>query len=623
MNYRYKAFISYSHADEAMARWLHRSLESYRPPPQLGITSRLRPVFRDREELAASTDLSEEIMAALRASESLVVICSRSAAASHWVNEEVRLFQSLAQGKRVFCLLVDGTPNGAEDECLPPILRRNDGHEPLAADLRRSADGKRGALLKLAAGLLGVRYDDLRQRDLLARQRRLALVAASSFGAMLLAVGLAWFAWQSRQEAVAARTEAETQRQLAQQESLVANQTTEFLVELFDVSDPSEARGNAITAREILDRGMEDIQSAEDLQPSVRGRLLLTIGRVYQELGLYAPANTALETSLTIHRGLGVEDPALLAEALTEVGTLQSEQGDFEASRTSFDEALSIRRGLLQAPHADIVASMAAVANTHWRQDQLDEAERLADEAQRMLDALPGPDEPLRHVVRNLRANVYSYQGRYELAEPLLYELLEYSYREHGELYPGTGFAHDNLAITLTSLERWEEAETHYRKSLAILEHVYGPEHPEVAQTMANLADFLLQRERLDESEALLTGAIERFSETHGREYFMVADSLAGLADIARVRGHYTQAMRHIDECLAIYGATLPEQHAKTQYAQLLRADILIEEGAFDEAQAYLVTMAAGIDQADYPEHVQEIDELLKELADRRADLKE
>ena len=72
--WRYKAFISYSHRDELWATWLHKSLESYRPPKQLvgtqtargPVPRRLNPVFRDREELASATDLGEHLNAALR-----------------------------------------------------------------------------------------------------------------------------------------------------------------------------------------------------------------------------------------------------------------------------------------------------------------------------------------------------------------------------------------------------------------------------------------------------------------------------------------------------------------------------------------------------------------------------
>ena len=74
---RYRAFISYSHADEKWAKWLLRSLEAYRVPRHIVEryaldTNRLIPIFRDREELASSGDLSATIQNALTESTSLI-----------------------------------------------------------------------------------------------------------------------------------------------------------------------------------------------------------------------------------------------------------------------------------------------------------------------------------------------------------------------------------------------------------------------------------------------------------------------------------------------------------------------------------------------------------------------
>ena len=88
---RYRAYISYSHKDEVWAAWLHRALESYRVPRKLvGHTSaygtvpaRIRPVFRDRDDLSSSTDLGGTVSQALAESENLIVVCSPEAAASH------------------------------------------------------------------------------------------------------------------------------------------------------------------------------------------------------------------------------------------------------------------------------------------------------------------------------------------------------------------------------------------------------------------------------------------------------------------------------------------------------------------------------------------------------------
>ena len=179
-DYRYWAFISYSHRDERWAAWLHRSLEAYRiPKPLVGSAApdgtlrprRLFPLFRDRDELAGAPDLGQKIQAALRGSRNLIVVCSPHAARSKWVNKEIAEFKAAGGEQRVFCLIVAGEPyasdgpDAALEECFPEAIRYRvdagrrvtaERAEPLAADVRPQGDGRRGALLKLLAGVLDV-----------------------------------------------------------------------------------------------------------------------------------------------------------------------------------------------------------------------------------------------------------------------------------------------------------------------------------------------------------------------------------------------------------------------------------------------------------------------------------
>src|SRR6266542_1495058 len=98
--YKYWAFMRYSHQDEAWAAWVHNALETYRVPRSLvgrtstdgGVSRQVFPIFRDRDKLPGAADLGAKIHEALRQSRYLIVICSPRAAASTWVNEEVKQF---------------------------------------------------------------------------------------------------------------------------------------------------------------------------------------------------------------------------------------------------------------------------------------------------------------------------------------------------------------------------------------------------------------------------------------------------------------------------------------------------------------------------------------------------
>ena len=207
-DYKYWAFISYSHKDAVWGDWVHRTLENYRVPTNLVgretssgvVPKRVFPIFRDREELGAASELTDEIEAALESSRFLVVICSVASAKSHWVGEEIKRFKSLYGSQRVLCIIVDGEPNAwdGSEECFPDAIRyevtpggelTNQPCEPIAADARPQGDGRFNAKLKLLAGLLGVRYDELRQREKIRRRRNRITWTSMTVATLLLMSG--------------------------------------------------------------------------------------------------------------------------------------------------------------------------------------------------------------------------------------------------------------------------------------------------------------------------------------------------------------------------------------------------------------------------------------------------
>ena len=219
---KYWAFISYSHKDKKWGDWLHKALETYRVPKKLvgtlgregAVPKRVFPIFRDREELPTSAELGANINEALNQSRNLIVICSPNSSQSIWVNEEVKSFKALGGENRVLCLIVDGEPNATDKpnedapECFPEAIRyrvneaggiTEERTEPIAADVRDGKDGKLNSKLKLLAGLIGVDFDALKQRD--RRRRRLRTGAGIVGATLLLLAGLSgWFVLEQEKE---------------------------------------------------------------------------------------------------------------------------------------------------------------------------------------------------------------------------------------------------------------------------------------------------------------------------------------------------------------------------------------------------------------------------------------
>lgn len=337
--------MSYCHADRKWAAWLHRSLESYRLPKRLAgstglhgiVPARLVPIFRDRDELSSASDLSAKIKEALSDSEALLVVCSPAAARSRWVNEEIHYFRSLG-GKRVYCVIVEGDPLASDHQhcCFPPALLESEDHhlfEPLAADVRKQADGKSLALLKLVAGLAGVRLDELRQRD---KQRKRKLQFAAGLTS-LVAIALLVSSFQSRLAERSARLAQEAQQ--ASAESMLA----EFLAQsdrLEDVADleTRKAFGEVLSNYLVrLNPANLTIESRRQLGVALshKGIILRDEGQFEQALEVFTSARQTLRL-LVDETGHDIQAMFELSQVEYWIGQMHLDMGRMDEATVSF-----------------------------------------------------------------------------------------------------------------------------------------------------------------------------------------------------------------------------------------------------------------------------------------------
>lgn len=363
---KYWAFISYSHRDVRVATALQRALETYRLPKRLvgtrtaagEVPPRLKPVFLDRDELQAGTDLKAIVGEALAQSRCLIVVCSPHSARSEWVNREIIEFKKLHGESRVLAVIAAGEPfasrlpGRAAEECFPPALRSEltssgfaDGAplEPIAADLRPHADGKRRATLKLVAGMVGVGADDLFHRDATRRARQLAFIAAASLAGMAAMGVLAV-------SAVSARNEAQVQR--GEAENLLEFMLGDLRKKLdpvgrLDVLDSVGGKALAYYARQEADR-----LDANAL--GRRARALHLIGEMREQRGQFDAAQSAFQRAADTTAQLLQRTPNAAqrifdhAQSVYWVGHLARLRGQVPAAEQSFREYVRLADHLVR-----------------------------------------------------------------------------------------------------------------------------------------------------------------------------------------------------------------------------------------------------------------------------------
>jgi hypothetical protein len=478
---RYRVFLSYSHSDTKWARWLMRRLENYRVPtrfvgrmaPLGAVDRRIAPVFRDRDELPTTSDLGETIREALRESATLVVICSPASAQSRWVQEEITSFKRLHGERGVFAFIVRGEPKfpGAADDCFPPALRfvmGADGElsdkaaEVVAADARPAGDGPKLAFVRLVAGLLGVGFDELRQRELQRRNRRLLIVSICSVAGMALTLGLAILAWQARNDAVLARRDAE--RRQEQAEDVLAFMLGDFRDELKKigrfplldkVGDKAMTYFESLNARDVTDTSL-----------ARQAKVLTQIGeiRLDQKSARYADAARSFYAAyaraaalaakhpqnadmlferaqaefwigfvqwkrrdlrpaaewLTRYRDsavllLQLEGPVLRArrEVISghhNLAILQLDAGHLEPARAALLSELALKRELVAANPVDLQLKFQLADTLSWLASTAERAGDLAEARQRF-------GEQIAQIEQLLKVEPKTAQWRYKLAD--------------------------------------------------------------------------------------------------------------------------------------------------------------------------------------------------------------
>ncbi len=225
--FKYRAFLSYAHADGRTARWLHKALEGYPIDPvavgrvtALGaVPKNLRPIFLDREDFAGGHSLTDATVAALDKSAALIVLCSKVAATRPAVAEEVRLFRWRHPERPVIPVILDGDfpdnfPPPLRFEIAPDGTVTDRAVTILGPDLRTDADGRELALAKIVSGLTGLAtldvFNRFKRKQAKQARRRWAIA-----GALLLSLaGAGYFFHDARQkgEVIAVR---ETERSQA------------------------------------------------------------------------------------------------------------------------------------------------------------------------------------------------------------------------------------------------------------------------------------------------------------------------------------------------------------------------------------------------------------------------
>jgi len=395
------------------------------------------------------------------------------------------------------------------------------------------------------------------------------------------------------------------ERAVAEQERERYEGVARFLVGLFKLSDPNEARGREITAKEILVRGAERVEREMKAQPQTQATMMETIGRVYLQLGRQDLARPQIEGSLERRRKLFLGDHDDVASSLVAAGELELEAGRLDVAEQFLRQALAMYERL--HGHDNL-----AVADTLQR---LGQALKVSDKSRAATDAfedslfiynsLHAAESSSASSVLNELAQLEGRQGRHAQAERLFRRALLIDEKLLGPDAPQVIHSRHDLADALKEQGRMEEARPLYEQSIAQLRKVMGDKHPDTIDALGNYGRFLEISGDLDRAERVFRESLALNREVRGANHPYVGYDLVNIGNVRRQRGDLPGAERAFDDAIKIYEATLPGDHLYIASALAGRARTLLAANrpaeALEAADRTLAIREKGLD----PGHVQ------------------
>ncbi len=348
------------------------------------------------------------------------------------------------------------------------------------------------------------------------RRNAVGVVAAVIIALVLLASSGVVFTLY--REARVERAEAERARDLARENEKTADAVAGFLTDLFEEASPENTQGKELSARDLVDRGAEKVQTELDDEPAIKARVMKTVGDVYTSLSEPQAARPLLEESIRIEREIHGDTHASLASALRAYGDLLAEEGDHEAALVNHLEALAVMRRLYGPSDRRLPPFMNRIALNSPRMPY-DEKISMFRRSLAIIEQQNGADDPLvAYYLVNL-SGALRRGGEYEEAYELMLRSLEIREAALGPDHALVAVSLGSLGTTLNKMGEYEKALPIAERALALRRKIYGDKSLYLTMSLNSVANTYVGLGRYDEARTLLVEAIEikelLFGDTH------------------------------------------------------------------------------------------------------------
>jgi eukaryotic-like serine/threonine-protein kinase len=450
--------------------------------------------------------------------------------------------------------------------------RRYASVEALADDLRRHLLGQP----------VRARHGDWRYNSAKFLRRNLLPVVATAaiFVGLVIMAGVTL--WENHRIGLARDATAE-ERDRAQQVSA-------FMVDVFSRADPFNAQGKESTAKELLDRGAENIKNNTNLQPEVHAQLLESIGLAYRRQNLHETAIPLFEQAVNIRREAHPVDNRKLAAALANLAQALTDAGRFVSAEANIQEALTLSQAGDAPPSAETADILVQYGHFALKaKSDPEHARKLFDEALSAYRNLAGDQHLAIAATLSSLSTTALWSGDFLIAEQYQRQALNLFRANVPHNHPDHAVALATLGHILAQRGKYTEAEQTLKEALDIERSVFGVDSPRLAPIEADLGT-VYEREG-DQVRALAsTAEALRITRDHwGDSHYATGYYLDALANLYLDADNLSAAESYARQALAVYGHALATpRHLYVSATRQLLGEVLLRRGQFPSAETEL-----------------------------------
>ncbi len=375
------------------------------------------------------------------------------------------------------------------------------------------------------------------------------------------------------------------ERDFALDEQQKASEVVDFVTGLFEVSNPSESRGEEITVRQMLDEGAVRIRTELAERPGVQLTMQRVLGEVYYSLGAHEASVDLLEDALERQRVLLGDDNLDVATTKIALGLIYQDRGDTAEADALYREALATRIQLLGDDNPDVMEAISVRAFLEETVGNYDEAVSLHEEVLAMAHRLHTGDHENTAKAMTKLAGIYRIVDRADEAEPLLRDALAMQIRMYQGPHPDSDDTKHQLAELLRNSRRFDEAETLHKEVIASRARILGPDHIELAHIWNSYSQLLSDMGDTDGAVAANTEFIEIMERAYNGPHPSLGAAYNNRAILLRDQGDYEGAIANFQLSSDMQDAVdLPPRHLHRSFPPAGMAEVFIRQGRYEEA---------------------------------------